>query len=353
MTIVRATVASLLSLCLALGVASAPTTANAQDKVTVAEGLFREGRKLMDQGDYAVACEKLAESQRLDPSSGTLLNLAACHEKQGKIATAWAEYLAAARLAQTQNRPKRVEEAKQRAAELEPKVSYLKIVLAAKLPDTAVKIDDVTLEASVLGSQIPVDPGERTVEISAPGHKALTMKVTIGAEHDIQTLTVPKLEEDATAAPPAVGPTTEPAPPGQPAPPPAGDKGTRVESSAPILPYVIGGAGVVALGVGTAFAIMARSAYSDAEDACPSTTGCSKSAMNLRDKAESRANVANIGVGLGLVGVGVGAVLLLTRSDSEKAEAGRAVPRSAFSRLRISPFVSGSQAGLAVSGETF
>jgi len=355
MTTARAAFVSLLSLSLAVTSLAAPSLVHAQDNVTVAEGLFREGRDLMEKGDYAVACDKLAESQRLDPSSGTLLNLAACHEKMGKIATAWAEYLAAARLAQTQNRPKRVEEAKQRAAELQPKVSYLKIVLSEKLPDTQVKIDDVTLEASVLGSRIPVDPGDRSVEISAPGHKPVTMKVTIGAEHDIQTLTVPKLDVD-----PSAGAATEPGPtenpptgPGAgPSPSGTGDKGPEPTSSSPVLPYVVGGIGVVALGVGTAFGFMARSAYSDAEDACPSTTGCSKEAMDLRDKAETRANIANIGVGVGLVGIGVAAVLLLTQSSGKPASA-TAPHRSGFAGVRVSPFVSSSSAGMALSGVTF
>lgn len=326
----------------AVALLSAPGLALAQGNVSVAEGLFREGRELMDKGDYPAACAKLAESQRLDPSPGTLLNLASCQEKQGKIASAWANYLAAARLARTQNRTNIADEAKQRAAELEPKVSHLKIVLAERVPGIQVKIDDVTLESAALDSKIPVDPGERTVSIGAPGHETVSMKVTIGADHDSQTLNVPKLEKGEAEAPPP-GPKQP-----EPGPAPVPDK--PVESGPPVLGYVVGGVGVVALGVGTAFAFMAKSAYDDAESECPSKTGCSKDAIDLRDKAETRANIANIGIGLGVVGVGVGAVLILTHKPTKQEKAPVA---TGFRSLRVSPFASSSSAGLSFSGVTF
>ena len=282
-----------------------------------------------------------------NPSPGTLLNLAACQEKQGKIASSWASYLAAARLARTQNRTNIAEEAKQRALELEPKVSHLKIVLSERVPGIQVKIDDITLESAALDAKIPVDPGERTVSISAPGHKASAMKVKIGADHDSQTLNVPRLEKgDAEVAPPG------PSQPGSSDTGPNSNQGPekRPERGPPVLGYVVGGVGVVVLGVGTAFAFMAKSAYGEAEDECPTKAGCSEAAIDSRGKAESRANIANVGIGLGIVGVGVGAVLILTHSPS-KAEKPPAA--TGFRSLRVSPFASTSSAGLSLSGVAF
>jgi hypothetical protein len=53
-----------------------------------AEALFREGRDAAKHGDLETACADFAESQRLDPAPGTLLNLAECEEKLGRVASA-------------------------------------------------------------------------------------------------------------------------------------------------------------------------------------------------------------------------------------------------------------------------
>jgi len=41
-----------------------------------AESLFREGRRAADEGNYALACTRFEESNRLDPAAGAVLNLA-------------------------------------------------------------------------------------------------------------------------------------------------------------------------------------------------------------------------------------------------------------------------------------
>src|SRR5687768_16841895 len=57
-----------------------------------AEALYRAGRDSAKKGDWDKACSQFAESQRLDPAPGTLLNLADCEERRGLIASAWSHY---------------------------------------------------------------------------------------------------------------------------------------------------------------------------------------------------------------------------------------------------------------------
>src|SRR5579871_2746595 len=71
-----------------------PARADERDP-TAAESLFRSARAAVDRGDYATACPQFAESQRLDPAPGTLMNLADCEEHLGRVASAWEHFVQA------------------------------------------------------------------------------------------------------------------------------------------------------------------------------------------------------------------------------------------------------------------
>src|SRR3954468_23197031 len=76
---------------LACGARLAHADAGGSDP-TAAIQLYDAAIKLTKTGDYAGACPKFAESERLDPQLGTLLHLADCFEKVGKTASAWARW---------------------------------------------------------------------------------------------------------------------------------------------------------------------------------------------------------------------------------------------------------------------
>src|SRR3954471_558336 len=80
-----------------------------------AEALFNEGRRLVQVGQLAQACQKFAASEKLEPAVGTLLNLASCNERQGRIASAWANYRDAAGLAKGRGENDRQDFAAKRA----------------------------------------------------------------------------------------------------------------------------------------------------------------------------------------------------------------------------------------------
>src|SRR5262245_35016638 len=119
----RATVcAVVISLVAPSTIARAQSSSSA---IVAAEALFGQGRDLMAQGKYADACPKFADSQKLDPKSSTLLNLANCYEKAGRTATAWATYREAAALAKQEGQAEYVATAVKRADALFPKLSKM------------------------------------------------------------------------------------------------------------------------------------------------------------------------------------------------------------------------------------
>src|SRR5690242_4971467 len=77
----------------ALVLSSGVAQAAEQRDAAAAEALFEEAKRLFEQGDHGAACPKFSESYRLDPATGALFALALCHERAGKIASAWVEFM--------------------------------------------------------------------------------------------------------------------------------------------------------------------------------------------------------------------------------------------------------------------
>src|SRR5579871_427215 len=114
--------------------------------VPLADALYQRGKDLMAAGRYAEACESFAESNRLDPATGgTLLNLAVCHEKLGRVATATAEFEQARALARHFKRPDREQFAVQHMETLRSLVSTLTITVRDPTPGGSIALDGVVL----------------------------------------------------------------------------------------------------------------------------------------------------------------------------------------------------------------
>ena len=148
-----------------------------------AEALFLSGRELVEKGDWAAGCPKFEASLQLYLSASTLLNIARCHEHNGKIASAWATYrraLVVNKETPGAERKKALEEVAQKGlAALEPRLPKLRIVLPVAPERLQVTRNGQYVPIAMLGTSIPVDPGEQTVEARAPGYRTERRSVTV------------------------------------------------------------------------------------------------------------------------------------------------------------------------------
>jgi hypothetical protein len=298
---------------LALSFAASPVLAQASKRnAAAAQALFDEARKLLDAGQYDKACPKFRQSFDLDPGGGTLLNLADCYERQGLSASAWSTFKDARVLAERDGRQDRVDYARDHIGQLESRLAYLTVRVPepSRVPGITVSVDGAPIGEAAWGVALPVDPGQRVVRAEAPGKQPYERVVDVPQATLVrESLEIPPLSDVPAEAPVVVAaPTLSQDGGGAPEEPSDG----RATAG-----WLVGGAGLVALGVGGFFGLRAMSRWDERNDLCQG--GCTPAAKTAGDDAQSAANLATVGFGVGLVGVGVGAFLLLTAGGREQA----------------------------------
>ncbi|HEY8040905.1 MAG TPA: hypothetical protein VIF15_13965 [Polyangiaceae bacterium] len=331
-----------LAVLVALGLALAtPFAARAQGtSEAAATALFDDGRKLMDQKRYAEACPKLAESERLAPSGGTLINLAECYEHTGQTASAWVSWKDAAARANAAGKADVEKRALGRAAALEPTLAKLTIAVdqGSDVAGLVVKRDGVDVGHAEFGVPIPVDPGAHVVEATAPKKLAYSTKVDVAARQTDARATVsladdPAATTAATVAPPPPlppAPTTAATTPDEPPPAQGG-------STQKTIALVVGGVGVVGVAVGAVFGLNAKSKNDQALQNCRTSTLCTAQGLSLTDDAKSAATISTVAFAAGGAALAAGVVLWLTAPSSH-----------ASTGLRVAPVVARSYGGVAL-----
>ena len=150
---------AVLALLAAIGARAPVARAEAEDQAA-ARALFEQGRALMKNGQFPEACPKLEAARELYTSAGILLNLADCHEKIGRTASAWTEFGEAAAVAKRTNRDADADEATRRQTELAPKLARLTIAVPHAVPGLSVERDGAPIAPPPGGASLPVDPGD-------------------------------------------------------------------------------------------------------------------------------------------------------------------------------------------------
>lgn len=302
----RCSLASALALWspVALAQSSAPATGDFDRDRAAAQVLFDEAVTLRESGRLNQACAKFAESLRLDPGIGTRFNLADCYVRTGKVASAWTHFLEVAAATEMAGQPERAEVARRRAKELEPRLSHMRIEPSDPADGLVIRRNGVVVGRAQWDTAVPVDPGRYEIVAEAPGYLRWSRYIELVGDRQSVTVEVPELEEAPEPEPGQLGAATD-----------SGLDGMGIAG------VVLGGLGLVGLGVGTGFGVVAMQKKSEVDDICPDLERCSADGIEANNQGKTAGNVSTAGFAAGGALAGTGLVLLavsLSRSGGQE-----------------------------------
>ncbi len=255
----------------------------------IAREQLKIGYTLAQEGKCEEALPHLVESLRLDPKAITLINLADCEEKVGKLADAMGHWVDARARAQAEGLRPIEEEATIRATALEPRLARITIVPSTSMPkDAVIERDGLVLGQPSLGIPLPVDPGPHAIVVKVKGRQDATTQLRL-AEGESTRIEV----EPGPAAGSAPAVAT-----------PASDKSSGGSTS----PLVFIGFGVAVAGVavGSITGAMALGAGDDAKTACPDLKCRDQKALDEAHSGQTLGTISTIAFIAGGVGAGIG-----------------------------------------------
>ena len=286
------TVARTIAFAILLSAGSALAQTNASD-AAIAQSLFEEGRKLMNEKKFPEACPRLERSYKLDPAPGTLLNLAVCHEAIGKTATARNEYLDTVTMAKRDNRRDRLTFAQQHLKGLEGKVATLTVTDQTREAGLEWRLDGIKVGVESFGIALTIDPGTHVIEATAPGKIAWKTSVDVTKSGEAKTLEIPALVNA-----PVVKEPPPPPPPPQNPPPVIAEKS---RGPSPWI-WVTIGVGVVGWGAFALGGVESLTNWNDRKKNCGiggDPNACNQAGIDADKNARTWALVADIGLGVG------------------------------------------------------
>jgi hypothetical protein len=305
----------------------APSTAAAQlsaQNQAIAEQLFQQGLRLMEEKAFALACPKFEESDRLVPDQmGTRFQLADCYEHTGRLASAWALFVNVSNIAKLMGKEIHQRAARERADEIEhllPKLTLSVPPVVAALPGFELRDNGTKVERPAWGEPIPVDPGKHRIRATARGRRPWESMLDMKADGS-KTVVVGALEAIPMPRPSMAA--------------------THVGGA-----IAIGSVGVTGVVLGGVFAARAASSWSAAASYCEAgnLSVCDLALANPhKEEAVTNRSISIVGFVIGGVALAGSALLWLWPSPPSKAPATRA-------GVRLVPTAGPDGAGFFVQG---
>lgn len=295
--------------------------------------MFDEGRaKMQVNGQLDAACELFTKSYAIHNRGDTLLNLAECHRRQGKTATAWREFDEAIRYAKEVEFTEAIAAAEILRDSLTKDLSVLIVSVPpeiAKAKGLTVILDGKPLPREQWDQKLFVDPGDHGVSASASGFKPFEKSTEVKKLSDTAVI---KLAMEKLPPPPP--------PPKKPPPPKPIPK--MEPGHVPAWSIIVGASGLVMMGVAIATGVDTTRAHQELDDTCGiDRQGC-PSDYDFHAARAREIRSFGMFVGFGLAGIGattVGGVGL-----------GLGLKSKPKKDVAFTPWFSPTGAGLGISG---
>lgn len=392
--------ALLAALAIVLGSMPASTSVvRAQDAAATAQARarFAEGVRLYARGDWARALDAFRLAYAARPHPSVLVNIANCYVQLGRPTQAIAHFTRYLTETGDGVAPEQRVEIEQALAEARASAATLSITAS---PEGAmVFVDGDQVGRAPLTEPVALDPGPHVVELRSEDGASTTVRVTVsrgeqaslrisGTQAPVAAPVPEALPATTAAATPTRGPLVAPPawrPPGaettraaprtstaeraaatpadpssSPEPEAPGAEPSFLER-VPVASWIVGGAGVALLAVGTGFGVAALSSQSDFDDVAARIAAedyaSAEELQTLQARGRSASDaqsrdavLSDVALGLGLVGIATAVTLFVidagpARSDRAAAPRRRRAQRSP--RLDATPLPSGAFVGVS------
>jgi hypothetical protein len=277
------------------------------DRAT-ARALAAEGYRALQAKNYETAADRFRRADALVHAPTLVVDHARALVGLGRLVEAHERYELVLREGVEPKAPrswhKALESANKELEALKPRLAWVTIQVQG-VPEPTVTIDDSPVPGAALGVRRAIDPGTRTIRVSADGFLSAERTLNL-SEGEEQTLEI-ELAVDPSADAPS-------APPEPPAPAPVvPERG----SSAPLyVAFGVAGAGLLVGGVTGALALGKRA---ELEKVCTGDGRCPSAASDDLDAYRRFGWISGIGLGVGVAAAATGLTLLVTRPKASAA----------------------------------
>ncbi len=302
-------------------------------ETAAARSLAVDGLKLAQANNCVEAVPKLERAEKLYHSAVVASRLGECYVSVGRLVEGTEILRKVLREPQPADATPALTKALERAQRVldtaKPRIAGLTVKIAA-VQDMRVKIDGNVVPSALVDTEVPTDPGEHSIEVTAPGFLKAATRISVAeSEKKSVTLTLSRDPNAAVAPAPAEAaatsggsaPTTSA---GDPAPAaPANPSSAPKQEPNRTAAYVSLGIGTAAVATGAVLGVLTLKRYNDIHGHCPDDV-CTADQQAAVDSAKRLGNFSTVAFGVGAAGLVLGTVLVFTAGPSNADHAAKA-----------------------------